>query len=175
MTRWMTLLGLLLVACGDKDDPGTDSGDTGGTDTNAAFAPEEGDWLAGALSPVVDECDIFDELDGEKGGVVTLTLTSETTFSLVDEDDFAVDCTLSGRDFSCETEDMIEDYSGKGVDVVLTTTFGYSGTFDTTTSGTVYFNIDVTCEGEDCGFVTKKAGLTLPCATTASAAISRVE
>ena len=180
MKARVLIIGLLTagaVACdgGDKDDD-TAGGDDSGT--SGAFAPAEGEWDTGELTVVTDTCGFFEEDPGDTGGeedseLVTLTVTSETTFTLTQAGDgLNTTCTLDGMSFTCEPETETEDFSGKGIDAVLTTQFAYDGAFTSTTTGTVSFDIDVTCAGKDCALFKKK--VPLPCEAEINAPISLV-
>ncbi|MFT5685440.1 MAG: hypothetical protein ACI8RZ_006391 [Myxococcota bacterium] len=171
----------LLAACGDKEDDSgtTDSGDTTDTDTtdttDESITPEDGDWYSGEKVIEKDTCGFGDEGEdtGSKDDSVTLTVTSETTFTLDDGDKFNASCTFdSAGAFICEPQVEMSDYTTHGVDAILTISQSFGGSFSSSTEGNLTLSIDASCEGGDCGFLTKKGGITLPCTTSASFTIS---
>ncbi len=170
MTRWTPMAFLIaLTACDDKVDTGgiADTGDT--TEVDEPFAPEEGEWTMGALTTVEDGCKVVEETG--KSGEVTIALIAETELSLV-SGDMDLACTLSDQDFSCPDEVEVQDYTSHGVDVILTLTYGHSGSFSDASTGSLVFTIDLSCEGEDCGRFEKDYDVVLPCHSEATSALS---
>jgi hypothetical protein len=71
-------------------------------------------------------------------------------------------CTLDGRDFTCEVDDLsdsVEDLSSEGADVILTIKYDIGGRFSGDTKGSFFIAIDFTCEGLDC----LESRITFPC------------
>jgi len=60
-------------------------------------------------------------------------------------------CTLSGKDFACDSVVDVDDLSGDGFDAVLESSNTASGTFSSETAAVVRFDFVLTCEGSDCG------------------------
>lgn len=170
MTRWISMAALVaLTACDDKADTGgfSSTDDTGEVDE--PFAPEEGEWTMGALTTVEDGCKVVEET-GEDGEV-TIALTAEAELSLV-SGEMNLACTLTDQDFSCPDEVEVQDYTSHGVDVILTLTYGHSGSFSDAATGSLVFTIDLSCEGEDCGRFEEDYDVTLPCHSEATSALS---
>lgn len=170
------LLALPVIGCdGSKDDTGEpDTTDTD-TTTDDSITPAEGEWYGGDEVIGKDTCNFGD--DGKDTGgddePVTLTLTSDSTFTLTDDDKFNVSCSFETTGtFTCDDQSEVSDFTVHGVDAILTMTQSFGGTFTSSTEGTINLSISATCEGADCDFVSKQGGITLPCTTEMSLSIS---
>ena len=172
-----------LIGCDGKSDSGeTAAGDDTGTPgvdtTDDSLTPTEGSWYATDPTISSDECGIFaDAKKDDEDEPVTLTVTSETSFSLSDGEDFAVDCAFDSTTgaFDCGSSDEVNDFSKKGFDAVLTFTQTITGTLLSSTDGLLDMTIDVTCEGKDCEVLASYSGLTFPCSSLISYTISHSE
>ena len=170
-------LALLVTACGgDKD------GDTAAAE-DEVFAPEAGEWSWNGTAYDVDECGF--------GETFPPSIVDATMWDLVVTDDgYTLDneiwtddpiaCTLTGMDFSCSVEIVIdqeawpEGSTTEGdPDAVYTTIGQITGSFTDAESGTVSMTADITCEGADCEAYIAEGGLIAPCTTTASGGFAR--
>ena len=178
------LLGLVAFSIGctagkESTDTSTEEASTEEASSEEAFAPTEGQWASSDLNIISDTCNFGEGEDtgGEEdqGGTVTLTMVDATTFSIVDEA-MNLTCTLSGMDFTCEDmSEVIADWNDQGMVAVITMTMTQSGTFSSSTEGSLSMGYGLTCEGDDCEGVAEMAQMTLPCESSATATINLVE
>lgn len=154
MNKWMLLMPLALMACGDKTD------DTAGGDSSA-IEPQEGPWTMSDLEFTVDTCG-FDE-GGENDtepASINLAKNDDGSYVMRIDEDLNFSCELSGADFTCEPYEMIE--SEPDSDQTLTQTFTIGAVFTSNTSFDGSVNMSTTCEGADCAMF-EEEGMTLPC------------
>lgn len=159
MTKWMLLMPLALMACGDKtEDTAEESGD-------ATVQPQEGAWSMTEIEFVSDTCGFEDGPDDTGSSdadtsMMNLTLNTDGTYGLVVDEELTFTCTLSGSDFTCEPLEMSE--SEPDSDMTFISKFNISGTFPTNTSFDGNVNMEMTCDGADCASLAD-FGMTLPC------------
>ena len=168
MRNTILIAALGLVAC---DGGGKD------TSTEEQTPVAEGSWGAEEVS-AVDTCGFFDEEeDDDDGGPITLTMTSDTSFTFSDgTPDFDLTCELADDlSFTCPGGTDVQSLDGKGLDAEITAAVSYSGAFDSRTTGSFIIQIDVTCGGDDCLKLKKYEGIVFPCGYTNELAISAVE
>ena len=157
MNKWMLLMPLALMACGDKTD------DTAGDDPAETIEPQEGAWTMSDLVFTTDTCG-FDE--GDTGAEepepapINLTKNEDGSYVMRIDEDLNFSCSLSGADFTCEPYEMID--SEPDGDLTLTQSFNIGAVFTSNTSldGTV--SMETTCEGADCSMF-EESEMTLPC------------
>lgn len=168
MKTWTLILAAAsmgLVACVDGKDGDSAGGDDGD------FAPSEGDWSSDSGALITDECGIFGEDDtGDTTDTLTVTATGEGTFTIVG-DGTDLSCTLSGKDFTCDPQIVVEDLTAKA-DIIVTTTLSVSGSFTSETEGAAILSATIGCEGGDCGLFESKLGTTMPCTSSANVTLS---
>lgn len=166
--RLSPLLCLLTMAamCGK---PGDDSS-TPDDSVAPAFEPRGGHWMVTAPTVTSDGCGFFEEdtgTTGEESGV-TLTMSSETEFTLLMDEDadgnsFSTTCTLTDHSFSCASFDRATfDYAPR-FEAVLTVAQVISGVFSDETHFAATSLLTGTCEGAGCPDVAAQIGTTLPC------------
>ena len=166
------LLAALLVGCDSKDD---DSGSTDTIDTTTdGFTPEDGDWFANDETVNEDTCGITDDgKDTKDDEPLTLTMTSDTTFTLSDGPDFSMVCTLdTSSAFTCEPDSTVTDYGKHGFAAVVTYNITMSGAFTSSVAGTSNIEANFSCDGADCPTLSKLAEITLPCSASISYTIT---
>ncbi|MFT4979922.1 MAG: hypothetical protein ACI8S6_005834 [Myxococcota bacterium] len=112
-----------------------------------------------------DGCNISG--DKTKPYSIDIAMTGESTMSMTGAE-LDLSCTLTDMSYACDDEVDVQDYTSKGADVVLTTTFSYSGAFSDAQTGGLLYTIVADCEGADCGQLEKDFELTLPCTSAAS-------
>lgn len=180
-------LGLGLSACGDKEEPDDDTGsatgggegggDEGGGEGGETGDPEpvtptEGEWTSDGGTTEEDTCQFEDEGGSDTGGgddTSILTMTGEATFTVVSNDgETDLDCTLTDDlgSFTCEPTNGGEertDFAEYGLDAVLILQSSVWGSLESSTAGSLYIQVDASCEGEDCGTVEEYGGVDLPC------------
>ncbi len=152
----LVLLGLLILACGggaDDTDPYSTGGDTG-TSGTGSIEPMEGEWLSDRYSMVRDPCGVYNpSLPGDyfPESFDVFPGEAEDTFEM-DGGGFTFECTVTGNGYGCAT-----------VESTLPVGYGMSATFVFQTTVTGVFqaedrmiakpNLDITCNGVDCGGV----------------------
>lgn len=156
MNKWMLLMPLALLACGDKTD------DTAGD--AATIEPQEGAWTMSDLEFAVDTCG-FDE-GGDTGAAepepapINLTKNEDGSYALRIDEDLNFSCALSGADLTCDPYEMVD--SEPDSDMTLTQTFNIGAVFTSNTSLDGSVSMETTCDGADCEMF-ESAGMTLPC------------
>lgn len=168
--------GLVLAACGDKDDD-TSTDDTS-TDTQVEeepFEPQAGTYET-TNEVIEDTCNFPSDDTGmdtggddistfEVGDVDVVTATFTIT---LENDGGTYTCSWdTNQDFTCDPLVLgTEDLSGLGMDAIVTTTGTAQGSLEVSSSAGTQ-KIDVTCEGADCAALAD-FGFNLPCSITGS-------
>ena len=139
-----------------------------------SFEPAEGSWTLGDFEITEDTCE-FPSEEGEGEGeeeaaeesTFSLALTEEG-FSITGDGEGAepVACTLSGKDFTCETNTETTD----GGTFVLTVDYSFEGTFSSATETSMILSTDLTCEGDDCPTLEDQLSTKFPCAISSTGA-----
>lgn len=160
MNKWMLLMPLALMACGDKtDDTSTEEG---GEETTS-IEPQDGSWTMTALETTEDTCGME---EGDTGSAdndsdpLTLTNNADGTFSLAIDEDITFTCSLSGSDFTCDPVVMSEEDAE--MNMTFNQTFNLSGMFSSNTALDANVDIEMSCEGEGCAML-EQFGMTMPC------------
>ena len=155
MNKWMLLMPLALMACGDKTD------DTAGDDS-ATIQPQEGAWTMSDLEFTVDTCGFDEGGDNEDAEPASINLTKNEDGSYVMriDEDLNFSCALSGADFTCDPYEMVE--AEPDSDLTLTQTFTIGAVFSSNTAFDGSVTMSTTCEGDDCSMF-EEEGMTLPC------------
>ncbi len=158
MQKWMLLMPLALIACGDKTE------DTAGEEGDAVTVePQEGGWTMTSIEFTSDTCGMEDEGDtGEVDNTAALNLTKndDGSYTLLLDEELSFACSVSGSDFSCEPAVMTE--SEQDADMTFTQTFTLGGVFASNTELNGDVGMDMTCEGADCAMLAE-VGFTMPC------------
>jgi hypothetical protein len=158
-SRASLMVSLLLLACGSsKSDD---------------FVPQEGDWTA-VVTAIDNTCskDMANDMGDTDGIILALTDGGEGFSLAPDNGDTGLTepdmfCTLDGQDYTCETageSSQTYDWSGTGADAVTTQTDTFSGSFGSEATGTMLWQISVTCQGSDCAELADAMGASsFPC------------
>ena len=159
MTKWMLLIPLALMACGDKTE---DTAEEGG---EATVQPQEGAWTMSEIAFISDTCGFDDGPDdtgsnGSEASMMNLTLNTDGSYSLEVDEELDFSCNLSGQEFTCDTLEMSE--SEPDADMTFISTFNISGTFTTNTAFNGDVGMEMTCDGADCEGLAE-FGMNLPC------------
>jgi hypothetical protein len=155
MTRFAALA--LLAACGGP------------------FTPASGTWEITDISPSVDECDFFGQMDLSDLTVVsTVAATAgESTFTAaVAAVSVELTCTLDGKDFDCTQDPNVNDMTADGIDVVLTYEPFANGTFEDESTASITAGYTRACAGTQCADAEAEGGPWPDCSVSATAAMS---
>jgi len=146
------------------------------TKNNRDFTIQEGPWTATLIS-VDDACQmgLADNVGDTNDYIIELvddgdafTVTPDTSDSGQMDPDFT--CTLEDNDFVCEPEGEAGDtmdWRDSGVDAIVQSTYTFSGDFSSETTGTFNIEIQLTCEGSQCGEMAESMEVgSFPCAST---------
>ena len=159
MTKWMLLMPLALMACGDKTE---DTSEEGG---ETAVQPQEGAWTMSEIDFISDTCG-FEDGPGDTGSsepetsTMNLTLNEDGSYGLLVDDELTFSCALSGSAFTCDPLEVSE--AEPDSDMTFISTFNISGTFTTNTAFNGDVGMDMACDGADCAMLAD-FGMTLPC------------
>lgn len=162
--------GVLLAACGSKDDTGPD--DSGDTEVEQVFSPSEGTY-DGTNEVLEDNCD-FPEDDSDAPFDETTRFSLHTveaeanTFKITLEDNGGTYTCIwdDAQDFACDPLVVgSEDLSSANLNAVVISTGTVSGTLGVDTIGGAQ-SVDFTCEGTDCAELSD-FGFNLPCSINA--------
>lgn len=100
------------------------------------------------------DCPETDDTGTDDTGTEDMTeevvVNDDKTEMTIGEGEFAYDCTLDGRDFSCPMDPFVYDMSAYGYDAVATTSFDFTGAWTSNTSFDMTAAADITCVGADC-------------------------
>lgn len=159
MTKWMLLMPLALMACGDKTE------DTAETEDETTVQPQEGAWTMSEIDFSSDTCGFEDGPDDtgsdeSEDSMMNLTLNEDGSYGLLVDDELTFSCALSGSTFTCDTLEVSE--SEPDSDMTFISTFNISGTFTTNTDFNGDVGMDMACDGADCAMLAE-FGMTLPC------------
>ena len=158
MQKWMLLMPLALMACGDKtEDTAGEEGET------VTVEPQEGGWTMTSIEFTTDTCGMDEGGDtgaADDTAALNLTKNDDGSYSLLLDEDLTFACSLSGSDFSCDPLVMSEEDSD--MDMTFTQTFNIGGVFASNTEFNGDVGMDMTCEGADCAMLAD-FGMTMPC------------
>jgi hypothetical protein len=181
-------LSFAIAGCGSDadDDGGDDDDDTSGEidaepgpgDVDAEPGPGDVDAEPGPGPDVEPRSGIwhYDEYDFGAGGDcgdLASQVNADGDFGLEDHGDgtFTItpvdgtdpfDCTLDGDDFHCP-ERAAASYTEPGLDARLDGLASADGTFSDEENATGQQQVEITCEGSQCGVVELAAGVDFPC------------
>ena len=82
-------------------------------------------------------------------------------YTLQMDDETSLNCSLSGKDLSCDPFDNVD--VDEEMDMTINQKMTLLGTFSSETLFDGNLKIDMTCEGEGCSFL-EMFGMTMPCA-----------
>jgi len=143
MSFFKVLPFLFGIACIDNIDKAGKRDVSTGSDS-----PTQGNWqFTGEASWSVDTCNMAEQMDFDSADPMVLSLT-DSGFTI----DEALDCTMSGSDFTCTGDDLnvSSDMSENGMDAILDMNQQISGRFDNSTSMLFVASLAYVCEGPDC-------------------------
>ena len=165
MAPWLVLC---LLGCTDKVGTDTGSTDDDSDDDGTIYTAQEGSWTLAPATIEQDECGLGSQL--ASGDEQPLTVASSSaglvlTFEGMD----GWDCSQTGNALDCEDQLTEEtDFSGNGLDAVISGNMGLSGNLSSNTSMKLNLSAFFVCEGEDCEPVVEAEGLDVPCTTILS-------
>lgn len=148
---------LALLACREAPD-------SAAPEEEPAFAPSYGAWTALLGQTWDDGCALEDDRTYLPASQPWVLEDDRLGFAIRDEVGYRFVCTLDGQEFLCDLPDVEDDFTSIGYDIYAVYDFSYLGTFldERTLSGT--YEIDATCEGEDCDLLTGYGeDFTTPC------------
>ena len=173
------LLPALLFGCGQVNEyqdleDGSQNADTR-FDTGAAhdeipaFEPVQGTWTV--LESTLDEdgCGLEDAVNrGEPGNTAQIAMLEEASFNLqFDNGGESTSCTVEEGDepnFDCQAVDDIDSTaSDMGLSADIPFTMMTDGVFMSESSLTLTTEVEIRCDGTDCGVVELLLGNSFPC------------
>ena len=154
MTKWMLLMPLALMACGDKTE---DTATTEEETTETAIEPQEGGWTMTDLEFTTDTCEMG---NNEWDPTLDLTGNDDGSYTLVLDDDISLTCNMSGADFACDPLSTTEE--GQDANMVMTQTITINAVFSSNTAFNGDVGMEMTCEGDGCATLAD-FGMTMPC------------
>jgi hypothetical protein len=165
MAPWMVFC---LLSCTDKVGSDTGSSADDSADDGTIYTAQEGDWTLAPATIEQDECGLGSQLASGDAQPLTVAASSAglvLTFEGMD----GWSCTQSGNSLACEDQVTEEsDYSGNGLDAVISGGLGLSGKLSSNTRMSLNLSAFFICEGEDCDAVVEAEGLDVPCTTILS-------
>jgi hypothetical protein len=158
MNKWMLLMPLALIACGDKTD---DTSTEGGEET-ASVQPQEGAWTMTSIEFTTDTCGMDEGDTGATDDTAALNLTKneDGSYTMVVDEELTLSCALSGADFTCDPVTMSEEDADAGMTFIQT--INLSGVFESNTAFNGDIGMEMSCEGENCAML-EQFGMTMPC------------
>mgnify|MGYP003960143035 FL=1 len=158
MTKWMLLMPLALMACGDKtEDTATEEA------VEATIEPQEGGWTMTDLEFTTDTCGMTEEDTGSselEPATLDLTKNTDGTYTLILDDDMSLTCNIGGADFACDPLSMTDE--DQDPNMVLTQTMSINAVFSSNTAFNGDVGMEMSCEGSDCAMLAD-FGMTMPC------------
>jgi len=161
MTKWMLLMPLALMACGDKTEDTATNED--GETTETAIEPQEGGWTMTDLEFTTDTCGMDEGDTGSsepEPAALNLTANADGSYTLVLDDEISLTCNMSGADFACDPLSMTEE--DQDPNMVLTQTITINAVFSSNTAFNGDVGMEMSCEGSDCAMLAD-FGMTMPC------------
>ena len=158
MQKWMLLMPLALMACGDKtEDTAGEEGET------VTVEPQEGGWTMTDLEFTTDTCGMDEGDTGSsepEPAALNLTANADGSYTLVLDDEISLTCNMSGADFACDPLSMTEE--DQDPNMVLTQTITINAVFSSNTAFNGDVGMEMSCEGSDCAMLAE-FGMTMPC------------
>ena len=145
----------------EEADADTDSD----TDADPAYPlPDEGRWAVTDYDLSEDDCGLasWQSVDDFVPSTFDIAHTGESSFTMAADGGEAGACSIDmDGDFSCDSDTVSEEV-GFGLDATMIIETAFSGELTQSTEMTGQTDLEVTCEGSSCEWLTY-AGLDFPC------------
>ena len=132
-----------------------------------AFSPTDGVWTVIEASVIDDGCGLEDFLDrGQPGSTLDLANGSGSDFTMLFSGGGEnIECFLSEEvNYNCITNRQVDDRAADyGLNAPIIADMTTTGFFRTETSMYMENNLQLTCDGPDCGTVSLFLGTSFPC------------
>ena len=126
--------------------------------------PDPGTWDVTDYELTRDDCGLanWQNVDDFVPSSFEITLTGEDAFTMAADGGEAGACVVDQVGvFSCDS-DTVEESVGYGLDATMVIETAFSGSLDSTMEMTGQTDLDVTCDGSSCEYLSY-AGLSFPC------------
>ncbi len=153
----------------DEANPGADDTGDATEQANPVFAPSQGTWTVLESVLEQDGCGLEDAVDrGEPGNTAQITVLEPSSFELLfDNGGESTNCAVTSEtqlSFACDAVEEIDNTArDMGLNADIPFTLMTDGTFVDETFLELTSEVEIDCDGDDCGVVSLLLGTSFPC------------